>query len=189
MAPCLPYRLDGGPRPGPPAELGPCENKGAAPHSPTPHPCKSAPAQLCIIRLGSYSFWKLLPHIKWGSNTCSAGAPVSTTSENVQKWLPGPDQKAMTLCKGPKLARSWGGKGSRERLGPPWLPAGGRVQVGAAKAMSQLALKSQAAREWSPQGLQGPTPWVGMVSPWESKATQARSRWHLSHPSLIQRPG
>ena len=53
--------------------------------------------------------------------------------------------KPQTLCKGPKLARSWGGKGSRERLGPPWLPAGGRVQVGAAKAMSQLALKSQTA--------------------------------------------
>ena len=34
------------------------------------------------------------PLTKWGSNTCSAGPPVSATGENVQKRLPGPDQKA-----------------------------------------------------------------------------------------------
>ena len=62
-------RLDG---PMPPSQIGwgaqgqvlqqssvPVRTREQLPRPPTPHLCKSAPAQLCIIRLGSSSFWKL----------------------------------------------------------------------------------------------------------------------------------
>lgn len=103
-----------------------------------------------------------------------------------------PTVKPQTPLQRPEAGRKLGvGRTPEKRLGSLSPRLEEKAELGAAKAMSQPSLKSQAAQGPAGSGgpgALGPALWMGTVSPGKGKAIQARSHWNPSLSILIQGP-
>ena len=98
-------------------------------------------------------------------------------------------RKLQTPLQRPKADQNLGWEGLQGKAWSPLAPTWREGSTRGCQSPESAGPEEPGNQGMEHQGPWGPTLSVGTVSPRERKATQARSHWNLSHPSLIQRPG